>query len=219
MTLFTALMLFMPLAAAPPTQPAPSVPIAIELKHGSEDEARTRDQLLRLLAEQDAGRWIFTRKVVVDGSGVIPHSHPVLTLSTRHLKDDDLLLATFVHEQLHWYLDANGERVKPALQELRQLYPDAPAGYPQGAEDQDSTYRHLIVCYWEIQAAQDLLGELRAFQIGRFWSNDHYMWVYRKVQEEGYKIGPLIRKHGLIPNAAQPAAAAAAQTGQPPSRP
>ena len=146
-----------PTAAPPPAQPAA---IEIELKQGSPDEAGTRDQFVRLLGAYDFGRWIFTRKIVVDGSGVIPHSHPVLTLSTRHLKDDDLLVATFIHEQLHWYLEENGERAKPALQELRKLYPDAPAGFPQGAADQDSTYRHLIVCYWEIQAARELLGEL-----------------------------------------------------------
>ena len=29
-------------------------------------------------------------------------SHPVLTLHTRHRRDDDLLLSTFLHEQLHW---------------------------------------------------------------------------------------------------------------------
>lgn len=211
MTLLTALLLALPLATVQPAPPAPAPsasPVSIELKNGTEAEARTRDQLLRLLKEHDASRWIFTRRIIVDGSGVIPHSHPVLTLSTRHLKDDDLLLATFVHEQLHWYLDADGERAKPVLEELRRLYPDAPAGYPQGGNDQDSTYQHLIVCYWELQAVEDLLGELRAFQIGRFWSNDHYMWIYRKVQEEGYKVGPLIRKHGLIPDAAKPAAAA-----------
>jgi len=185
--------------AAPPVQP---VPLAIELKQGSPDEARTRDQLLRLLHEHDLERWIFTRKVVIDESPqLIPHSHPVLTLSTRHLKDDDLLLATFVHEQLHWYLEENHERAQPALQELRKLYPDAPSGGREGGKDQESTYSHLIVCYWEIRAARELLGELRAFQVAQFWAQDHYTWIYRKVLEEGYRIGPLIHKHGLIPDA------------------
>jgi hypothetical protein len=180
-------------------QPAP---LEIELKQGSPEEVRTRDQLLRLLQTYELERWIFTRKVVIDGTPrLIPHSHPVLTLSTRYLKDDDLLLSTFVHEQLHWYLTENDERAKPALQELRKLYPDAPSGFPQGARDQESTYNHLIVCYWEIRAANELLGELRGFQVAQFWMNDHYMWIYRKILEEGYKIGPLIHKHGLIPDA------------------
>lgn len=192
-------LLFLLTPAAPPAQAAP---LAIELKQGSPDEVQTRDQLLRLLQSHDLGRWIFTRKIVIDGSPrVIPHSHPVLTLSTRHLKDDDLLLATFVHEQLHWYLTENHERAQPALAELRKLYPDAPSGHPLGGGDKESTWSHLIVCYWEIRAVKELLGELRGFQVAQFWTNDHYMWIYRKVLEEGYKIGPLIQKHGLIPDA------------------
>lgn len=199
MSSLALLFLLLPQAAAPA---APPVPIEIELKKGSPEEARTRDQLLRLLREHDLARWIFTRKVVIDGSpNVIPHSHPVLTLSTRHLKDDDLLLSTFVHEQLHWYLTDNYERAQPALQELRKLYPDAPSGFPLGGKDQDSTYNHLIVCYWEIRAVKELLGELRGFQAGQFLAQDHYMWIYRKVLEEGYKIGPLLQKHGIIPDA------------------
>ncbi|HWN41800.1 MAG TPA: hypothetical protein VNW71_06230 [Thermoanaerobaculia bacterium] len=199
MSLLGVLFLLSPLPAAPA---APTAPIEIELKQGSPEEVRTRDQLLRLLREHDLGRWIFTRKVVIDGTPrLIPHSHPVLTLSTQSLKDDELLLSTFVHEQLHWYLEENHERAKPALEELRKLYPDAPSGPPGGARDLESTYRHLIVCYWEIRAAKELLGELRGFQVGQFWAQDHYMWIYRKVMEEGYKIGPVIHKHGLVPDA------------------
>lgn len=193
------LFLLLPQAPAPAAPPAP---IEIELKKGSPEEARTRDQLRRLLREHDLERWIFTRKVAIDGTpNLIPHSHPVLTLGTEYQKDDDLLLSTFVHEQLHWYLEENHERAQPALQELRKLYPDAPAGPREGARDLESTYRHLIVCYWEIRAARELLGELRAYQLGQFWAQDHYTWIYRKVLEEGYKIGPLIQKHGLIPDA------------------
>ncbi len=198
MSLLALLLLLAPQTAVP-VRPAP---VEIELKKGSPEEVQTRDQLQRLLKSHDMERWIFTRKVVIDGTPrLIPHSHPVLTLSTEYLKDDELLLSTFVHEQLHWYLEENHERAKPAMEELRKLYPDAPSGPPGGARDLESTYRHLIVCYWEIRAAKELLGELRGFQVGQYLAQDHYMWIYRKVMEEGYKIGPLIHKHGLIPGA------------------
>ena len=203
-----ALLFLLPLQATAPPKP---VPIEIELKKGSPEEVRTRDQLQRLLREHDAERWIFTRKVVIDGTpNLIPHSHPVLTLNTEYLKDDDLLLSTFVHEQLHWYLEENHERAKQAMEELRKLYPDAPSGPPWGARDLESTYRHLIVCYWETRAARELLGELRGFQVAQYLANDHYMWVYRKVQQEGYKVGPIIHKHGLIPDARKGLKAASA---------
>lgn len=202
MSSLALLFLLLPQAATPAAPASPPIPIEIELKKGSPEEVRTRDQLQRLLREHDLGRWIFTRKVVIDGSpNLIPHSHPVLTLSTRHLKDDDLLLSTFVHEQLHWYLTDNHERAQPALQELRKLYPDAPSGFPLGGNDQESTYSHLIVCYWEIRAVREVIGELRAFQAGQFWAQDHYMWIYGKVMGEGYKIGPLLQKHGVVPDA------------------
>lgn len=41
----------------------------------------------------------------------IPYSHPVLTLHTRHLKDDLALLSTFVHEEYHWYETAHPQEV------------------------------------------------------------------------------------------------------------
>jgi hypothetical protein len=175
-------------------------PIDVKLQHRDAAETQTRDQLLRLLKTHDVEKWLFTRKVVIDsGPDVIPHSHPVLTLSTRHLKDDDLLLATFLHEQLHHFLEANPEKREAAIKELRALYPKVPAGGREGARSEDSSYLHLIVNYLEIRAVRELLGELRAFQILQFWAQDHYTWIYRKVMEEGYKIGPIVRKHGLIP--------------------
>ena len=75
----------------------------IALKHGTSNEAQTRDQLQRLLATYDLSPWIYTKSIVID-ERAIPFSHPVLTLHTRHLTDDELLLSTFVHEQFHWFL-------------------------------------------------------------------------------------------------------------------
>ena len=77
--------------------------IEIRLRQGTTGEAQTRDQLRRLLATYDLSPWLYTRSVVID-ERAIPFSHPFLTLHTRHLKDDDLLLSTFVHEQFHLVL-------------------------------------------------------------------------------------------------------------------
>src|SRR5262245_43386378 len=82
--------------------------IEISLKRGSQGEAQTKAQLERLLKFYDLSKWIFTRSVVIDEKS-IPHSHPILTLHTRHLKDDELLLSTFVHEQIHWFLAQKNE--------------------------------------------------------------------------------------------------------------
>src|SRR5689334_3245027 len=85
--------------------------IDIRLHSGTPLEERGREQLRRLLRTYDLHRWLFTRDILIQ-SGVIPHSHPVLTLNTRYLVDDTAELATFVHEQLHWFLTDHVERAK-----------------------------------------------------------------------------------------------------------
>lgn len=174
--------------------------LEITLKHNDQREQQTRQQLQRLLAAYDVSPWFFTRKIAIEsGFNVIPHSHPVLTLSTRHLKDDELLLATFVHEQLHWFLGEKAKETEAAYQELRSLFPKVPVGFPEGGQDEESTYKHLLVCYLEYQAVKELLGELKAKQVLNFWASDHYTWIYRTVLERERELGALLRKHKLVP--------------------
>lgn len=178
----------------------PIPPLEISLKNKDQREEQTKQQIQRLLSTYDLSKWIFTRKILIEsGFGVIPHSHPVLTLSTRHLKDDELLLATFVHEQIHWYLEQNPKETEAAIKELNIMFPKVPVGFPDGARDEESTYLHLLVCYLEYQAVRELLGELRAKQVIQFWTTDHYNWVYKTVLERDRDLGNLIRKQKLLP--------------------
>lgn len=181
--------------------------LEIKLKNNDQREQQTRQQLERLLAAHDVSNWLFTRKIIIESGNVIPHSHPVLTLSTRHLKDDELLLSTFVHEQLHWYLEEKSKETDAAYNELKTLFPKVPVGYPDGARSEESTYLHLMVCYLEYQAVRELLGQLRARQVMEFWATDHYRWIYRTILERERDIGSLMRKHKLLPitRAQQPA--------------
>ena len=170
----------------------------ISLKHDTPDEARTRDQLRRLLRTYDVSPWIYTTSIVID-ERAIPFSHPVLTLHTRHAKDDDLLLSTFVHEQFHWFLVERREPTELAIADLRKLFPTVPAGGTAGARDEYSTYLHLLVCYLEQQADIRLLGELRTKQVMDFWATDHYTWVYQTVIGRSREIGQIIRDRKLMP--------------------
>ena len=172
-------------------------PLRIRLHSGTPLEEHGRDQLRRLLRAHDVRKWLFTRDVLIQ-SGVIPHSHPVLTLNTRYLDDDTAQLATFVHEQLHWFLtDHIGDaRTETAVTELRGLYPTAPTALPEGARDAWSTYLHLIVCYLELQALTEFLGEQGARQQLERW--DFYTWVYRTVLTDTERIGGLVRRHGIV---------------------
>lgn len=175
--------------------------IEISLKNGSRDEEKTKEQLERLLKSHDLSKWIFTRSIIIE-ENVIPHSHPILTLSTRHLKDDELLLSTFVHEQIHWFVIEDRKKLAGALDEIRKMFPEVPAGPPDGARDEDSTYLHIPVVYLEYRANRELLGELKARQVMEFWANDHYRWIYKTVLERPRDIGQIMFKHKLIPSLA-----------------
>ncbi|MCO6510113.1 MAG: alpha/beta hydrolase [Aridibacter famidurans] len=179
--------------------------VEISLVNGTEDEAATKKQLERLIGQYDLSKWTFTRTIKIDKDS-IPHSHPVLTLSTRHLKDDDLLLSTYVHEQIHWFVSEDQQRLASSLEEIKKMYPEVPAGGPEGARDERSTYLHIPVVYLEYRAARELLGELRAMHVMNFWKTDHYRWIYRTVHEQAREIGQVMFKHGLVPGLSRPAA-------------
>jgi hypothetical protein len=170
--------------------------IQIHLEHNDEAEQKTRAQLQRILHEYDLQKWTFTEKVLIDDRS-IPHSHPVLTLHTRHLNSDDQLLSTYVHEQLHWWLAEKIENTKAAEADLHKLYPRVPVGGSDGARDEESTYLHLIDCYLEMQADRALMGNDRATEVMKFWADDHYKWIYKTVIMDEVKIGDLVKKHQL----------------------
>lgn len=172
--------------------------LKISLKHQNDArEAQTKSQLQKLLAQYDCAKFIFTNEIVIDRDA-IPHSHPVLTLHTRHLKDDELLLSSFVHEQIHWFLTQHENQTEQAIKELRVMFPKVPVGFPAGADSEDSTYLHLLVNTLEYRADRELFGELKARQVMEFWATDHYTWVYQQVLEEGDKLRALLRKYKLV---------------------
>lgn len=170
-------------------------PVSIATAHGSAGEDATRAQLVSLLETYDVAKWLFTTSVVID-ERAIPHSHPVLTLHTRH-SDALQLLSTFVHEQIHWYLVAKHDQVQSAMGDFVKMYPSVPTGGAEGARDAESTYLHLIVNYLELQAMKELVGEQRAKDVFEFWTTDHYTWIYETVLSDETTLGDVIAKYGL----------------------
>jgi len=170
--------------------------LKISLAHDSERERQTQAQLERLLQAYDVSRWVHTRDIVIDETE-IPHSHPVLTLHARHLKDDDLLLSTFVHEQTHRMLDEHPAERAAAVRELKRLYPRIPTGYPEGSDSAEVNYDHLIVIYIEYRVDQRLMGELRARAVMEFLANDHYRRLYREVLRNPEKVGAIVKANKL----------------------
>lgn len=156
--------------------------IRIRLEHGSDPERLMARELRALLDTYDLAPWILTREILID-ERAIPHSHPVLTIHTRHIGDEPMLLSTFLHEQLHW-LEA-GERMeawRAAMRDLREIFPVVPGSEEGGARDEESTYRHLLVCDLEYQALASLLGPEEAREtLARI---THYEWIYERVLED-----------------------------------
>lgn len=176
---------------------APAETVSITLAHDTDLETRTQAQLAALLVAHDVERYLHTRAVMID-EDAIPHSHPVLTLHARHLDDDGLLLSTFLHEQLHWFVVAHPEERDAAVTELRERFPDLPVGYPDGASDEQSSYEHLIVNHLERLAVGAVLGKAEAERTQSFWRTDHYRALYLLEQTHEADIHAILEHHGLL---------------------
>jgi hypothetical protein len=170
--------------------------IEITLAHDSRRERQTRDQLLAIAARFDLTPWIITRRVIIE-ERAIPHSHPVLTLNTRHIADDDLLLATFLHEQAHWRVLDDRHALKRAIAELGHRFPGLPVGHPRGGDSDASSYLHVVVNFLEWRALRDLVGDERARAVMEFWCNDHYTELYRLVLTEEDEIARVVKTNAI----------------------
>lgn len=169
--------------------------IDIRLHSGDEREKRAEVQLRRLLREYDLAPWLFTRKVVIE-SGVIPHSHPVLTINTGLIDDDEKQLSMFLHEQIHWFISTDKAAVESTVAELRELYPEVPIGGREASGSEFGTRMHLIVCWFQLEAMTELVGAERARKV--LARHGHYTWIYRRVLEDTEKIGLLLRRQGWL---------------------
>ncbi len=144
--------------------------------------------------------YIYTRELVID-ENAIPHSHMVLTLHTRHVKEDDQLLSTFIHEELHWFAEAHKDALAAAVTELRAEFPGLPVGYPDGGQSEQSSYEHMVIIWGEYEDLVKLVGAQRADAVFAFWENDHYRALYRLLREHRPRIAEIVKKHSLVPDA------------------
>lgn len=169
--------------------------IHIRLHEHTPLEQEGRKQLERILDTYELDRWIFTDSVLIQ-SYVIPHSHPILTLNTRTTDNDKAQLATFLHEQIHWYADADSLTTEKVIDTFRGMYPEVPVGDGQGARSEYSTYLHLLVCWLEYDGLRQLIGEEEARSI--LGEKTYYRWIYNKVLEEGDRISAVVKEYGMV---------------------
>ena len=167
----------------------------ISTAQDTRSEQAARQQLQQLVARFDVADWVFTTDILIDDSQWIPHSHPVLTLNSRYLDDDHSQLATFLHEQFHWFAESESDRIDAAIAAFKTTFPTVPGGR-QGARDEYSTYLHLIICDLEYAAMQILVGDANARQVLQDWQ--HYTWIYDQVLNNP-EVRAINERNGLTP--------------------
>jgi hypothetical protein len=175
-----------------------STPAEIVLVKDTERERQTREQLLRLFAQYRLDKWRYTEKVQIE-EGAIPHSHPILTLNTQLLADDEQFLGVYIHEQMHWFLllEEKFEQGKQALETFRDMYPNLPIKPPEGCGREFSNYLHIAVNYLEYLGLSELLGAEDAHRT--LERVTHYTKIYELVLRDSERIGEVMNRHGLIP--------------------
>jgi len=174
--------------------------IDLDLDHARREGERVRDMLNALRRRHDLTRYEYTRLVrIVPGGDTF--SHPMLTLGNRFAENEDLLLSTYLHEQMHWYLWYLGtpeqDPVAPFLDELVRRYPEAPTELPDGARSYESTYLHLVINWLEVAATSEFIGRVRACAVAE--TQRTYRWIYRTVLRDWDALAELYERHGLIP--------------------
>lgn len=157
-------------------------------------ESQARDQLLRICQRWDLRPWMYTRRVIIEARA-FPHSHPVLTLNTRHLGNDLDALGTFLHEEIHWGVATEpGSAWGTVEGRLKQRYPSLPVGHPEGCASERSNYIHLVVNYFELTSLARLVGEEKARTA--ISQRDHYKAIYRVVLEDELELAALFASCG-----------------------
>lgn len=169
--------------------------IHIRLHESTPLEKEAQAQLERILDKYELDRWIFTDSVLIQ-SYVIPHSHPVLTLNTRYTDNDNEQLSTFLHEQIHWYADADSLTTEKVIDTFRGMYDNVPVRGGEGARSEYSTYLHLLVCWLEFDGLRRLIGEQEARSV--LESKTYYKWIYNKVLTEEDRISAVIKEYDMV---------------------
>jgi hypothetical protein len=168
--------------------------IDIQTSHHSAREMQEKLELEQLLKKYDVSKYTFTHTVVIE-ERAMNHAFPVLTLNVRFLGSDDELLSSFLHEQLHWYLAQHRLAMEDAVRRLKQMYPRAPVGLPEGADTEYSTYGHLVDCYLEIQADRELIGRERTDRVIK--NKPWYTWIYKTILRDENRIAALVNAERL----------------------
>lgn len=176
-------------------KPSSDEPVVITTHQNTTEENKVKDMLNSILQKYDLEKYIYTKKVKIQ-TGIIPHSHPVLTLNTN-VRDETDLLATFLHEQMHWYTLSKSYDSDALATAIFKRYPKVPTTLPEGAGNEQSTYLHIVVCYLEYHTLSQVIGVKQAKAHLQFMTTQHYRWVYRTLLADLPQLESLMESAGL----------------------
>lgn len=196
LTIYLFLLFLTPVLVVEATDIFSAEGFEIHLAGVNEREEKVAEVLIGLSQKHDLSPWLFVNQVRIE-SGVIPHSHPILTLNTRHIENYNQLLAVFLHEQIHRFLaePQNRKQLEGALSELRKMYSQVPDARNGGAASEYSTYLHFLVNWLEFDALSNLLGRIEAQEV--IEGRDLYEWIYGRVLEDSSDLKSIVTRHDL----------------------
>ena len=173
--------------------------IGIDLSHAERAAMAMRERLIALRTKYDLGAYEYCKEVCIAPTA-LPYSHPVIRLHTA-LFTETALLATYIHEQMHWYVTwyshKHTNQWRVVWGALERRYPDPPIGRGEGADTLCSTHLHLIVNWLEIEALGSLIGAQAAKE--HVASMHYYRWIYASVLRDWRALGELYASHYLLP--------------------
>ena len=135
---------------------------------------KTIDMLKGLINEFPVSPWVRVRDIIIR-KDAISQSNP-FTINTRYNKDRYMLLATFLHEQIHRLEPENMQAFTQARLEIQSEFPDLD---PSVSDEPVRAYRHFIVCYFEIEALKKLLGLKEGLAVIN--KKDKNVWIYQQI--------------------------------------
>lgn len=171
-----------------------------ELTFCPETEREAREQIRRLMTRYDLSAWIFAKEVRIL-CGVEARSHPIVTLNTDYLEDDERQLSIFIHGKIHVFVGDPASK-RNAVDDLRAMFPDAP-------NDDFRLFQHIVVGWLELDGLAEILGEKRAREVieakvaaaaDQYPNEIHepYEWYYRQVIDNTSRIGAVLERHRLV---------------------
>ena len=173
--------------------------VRLDLTAAHRSAERVRDMLVRLRKDFDLAPFEYCREVRIAPTE-IPFSHPEITLGTW-VNDELALLASYLHEQMHWYVTWYGhvrpDQWRQIFVNLRNRYPQVPTTGPEGALDEYSTYLHLVVNWLEVEATGRFFDRERVIEHAR--ALPYYRWIYRTATDDWGPLGALYADQALVP--------------------